>query len=260
MFRFDEKVVLITGGASGIGASAAIMFAQQGAKVALTDINMEKAQQVVTQIKKENGEATAFYCDVNSLESLEGVVKEIERVYGTVDVFVSNAGNNYGGTKEDFIEEISDEEFDGILRRNLYAPFIVARKIVPAMREKKSGKIILISSTAGRHYSRAEIGRIPYASAKAGQLGLTRQLAVELAKYDIQVNCVAPGQIASTPEQESLWMSNTQKQREDMLAKIPAGRRGTPDEVAAAILFMASSEASYITGQCINVNGGYFMS
>lgn len=260
MFRFDKKIVMITGGASGIGLAAARMFAKQGAKVAVTDIRMDRAEKAVSDIVEKGGIAKCFLCDVNSPLSIEKAIEDIEESFGSVDIFVSNAGNNYGGTKEDYIEDIKDEEFDGIVRRNLYAPFIAARKIVPKMREKESGKIILISSTAGRHYSRAEIGRIPYASAKAGQLGLTRQLAVELAKYNIQVNCVAPGQIESTPEQEKLWQSNTEEQKQAMLAKIPAGRRGKNEEVAAAILFMASEEASYITGQCLNVNGGYFMS
>ena len=153
----------------------------------------------------------------------------------------------------------TDEEFDGVVKRNLYGAFYLCRRVVPNMKEKKSGKIIIISSGAGRMTSRSEVGRIPYAPSKAAQLGLMRQLALELAPYNIQVNAVAPGLIASTDYIENNWKGNTEEQRQDTLKKIPAGRRGTNAEVAIGIVFLAAEEAGYITGHCLDINGGSIM-
>ena len=153
----------------------------------------------------------------------------------------------------------TDEEFDGVVKRNLYGAFYLCRGVVPNMKEKKSGKIIIISSGAGRMTSRSEVGRIPYAPSKAAQLGLMRQLALELAPYNIQVNAVAPGLIASTDYIENNWKGNTEEQRQDTLKKIPAGRRGTNAEVAIGIVFLAAEEAGYITGHCLDINGGSIM-
>jgi len=259
MFRFDEKVVLITGAAAGIGRATAELFAKQGAKVGVTDINFELVEQVVMGIREKGGTAEAIKCDVTDLESINKTVDKILELWGDIDIFVSNAGG-VGRVTENIVEKISDDDFEHVLRINLYAPFYFARRLVPIMREKRSGKIIMISSTAGRHNSRAEYGRIPYAAAKAGQLGLMRQLAKELGEYNIQINGLAPGQIASSEEQNHLWWTmNTDEQREAMLDKIPLRRRGEPEEVAAGILFLASQEASYVTGHCLDINGGYFM-
>lgn len=259
MFRFDGKVVLITGAAAGIGKAAAVMFAAQGAKVAVTDLDYEEAKKTVAEIRERGGIAVALACDVTKPEDINRTVDQIMVALGEIEIFVSNAGG-VGRVKENLVECMTDEDFEHVLHINLYASFYFARRLVPAMKKRKKGKLIFISSTAGRHNSRAEYGRLPYAAAKAGQLGFMRQLARELGEYNIQVNGLAPGQIASTELQNHLWYSvTTEEQRIAMLEKIPLRRRGEPEEVAAGILFLASDEASYVTGHCLDVNGGYFM-
>ena len=259
MFRFDGKVVLITGAASGIGYAAAELFAKQGAKVGMVDINFELCQESAKKICNDGGIAEAIRCDTSKAEDIVYAVDKVRKLWGDVNIFVSNAGG-VGWVKENDVSKMTDEEFEHVLMINLFAPFRFARLLVPAMCENKNGKIIMISSTAGRHNSRAEYGRLPYAAAKAGQLGFMRQLAKELGEYNVQVNGLAPGQIASTELQNKLWETmHTEADRQAMLDKIPLHRRGTPYEVAAGILFLASDEASYITGHCLDVNGGYFM-
>ena len=259
MFRFDGKVVLITGAAAGIGKAAAQLFAKQGAKVGVADIDYETAKKTADEICKDGGTAIAISCDVTKLEDIESTVNQITEAFGDVDVFVSNAGG-VGRVKENLVEQMSDDDFEHVLLINLYAPFRFARLLVPSMKERKSGSMVFISSTAGRHNSRAEYGRLPYAASKAGQLGFMRQLAKELGDYNIRVNGLAPGQIASTELQNTLWYTvTTQAQRDAMMEKIPLRRRGLPEEVAAGILFLASDEASYVNGHCLDINGGYFM-
>lgn len=259
MFRFDGKTVVITGAAAGIGEVAAQMFAENGAKVAVTDINLEAAEKAAEKIRGKGGCAQAFLCDVSSRESVDIMITLVEKMLGKVDILVDNAGGTHGAIHCENIEDYTDEEFDGVVKRNLYGAFYLCRRVVPNMKEKKSGKIIIISSGAGRMTSRSEVGRIPYAPSKAAQLGLMRQLALELAPYNIQVNAVAPGLIASTDYIENNWKGNTEEQRQDTLKKIPAGRRGTNAEVAIGIVFLAAEEAGYITGHCLDINGGSIM-
>lgn len=259
MFRFDDKVVVITGAAAGIGAAAAKMFSDQGAVVAVTDVNMELAEKTVNEIAAAGGKAKAYYCDVSSRESVDSMIDEVTADFGTVDVMVDNAGGTHGAVHSGNIEEYTDEEFDGVVKRNLYGAFYLCRKVIPMMKEKRAGKIVIVSSGAGRTTSRSEFGRIPYAPSKAAQLGLMRQLALECAPFNIQINGVAPGLIKSTQYIEDNWNTNTPEQKEATLKKIPAGRRGTSEEIAAGILFMASEEASYVTGHCLDINGGSLM-
>ncbi len=259
MFRFDGKKILITGAGAGIGAAAAKLFACQGADVAVTDINLEAAQETAEQITQQGGRAKAFYCDAGSQESVDQMLCLTASSWGTPDILINNAGGTHGAVHAGNIEDYTLEEFDGIVKRNLYGVFYLCRRLVPAMKKKMAGKIVIVSSGAGRTTSRSEVGRIPYAPAKAAQLGLMRQLALELAPWNIQVNAVAPGLIASTQYIESNWKKNSKETQEETLRKIPAGRRGRNEEVAAGILFLASEEASYITGHCLDINGGSIM-
>ena len=259
MFRFDGKTVIITGAAAGIGEAAARMFAGQGANVAVTDIDLEKARKTAGSIRENGGTAEGFYCDVSDRVSVDDMADQVVEKFGSVDVLVDNAGGTHGAVHAGAIEEYSDEEFDGVIRRNLYGAFYLCRKVIPIMKKKGGGKIVIVSSGAGRTTSRSEVGRIPYAPGKAAQLGLMRQLALEYSADNIQVNAVAPGLIKSTDYIEKNWLSNSEEQRQATLARIPAGRRGTSEEVGAAILFLCSQEASYITGHCLDVNGGIIM-
>lgn len=259
MFRFDGKVIVITGAGAGIGASAAVLFAKQGGIVAVTDIDRDAIEKTVACIRSAGGVAEGFYCDVSDRNSVDQMVDDVVNRLGTVDVLVDNAGGTHGTVHSGLVEEYTDEEFDGVVKRNLYGAFYLAREVIPIMKRKGSGKIVIVSSGAGRMHSRSEYGRIPYAASKAAQLGLMRQLALENAPFNIQVNAVAPGLTQSTEYIEKNWLSNSEEKRQATLKAIPAGRRARPEEIAAGILYMASSEADFVVGHCLDINGGRIM-
>ncbi len=259
MMDFEGKTVLITGGASGIGGAASELFAEQGADVVIADINGELAEAKATEIRAKGFSAMAIRCDVCSSEEAEQTVRKVLDRFGRIDVFVNNAGGTHGSTSSGNVEDYTPEEFDRVVKLNLYAPFYFCRCIVPVMKKQGGGSIVVVSSGAGRTTSRSEVGRIPYAASKAGQLGLVRQLALENAPYGIRVNSVAPGLIRSTDYIENNWLSNTEEQKQATLNKIPLRRRGESEEIADGILFLASDQASYITGHCLDINGGFIM-
>ena len=151
MFRFDGKVVVITGAAAGIGAAAAKMFSDQGAVVAVTDVNMELAEKTVNEIAAAGGKAKAYYCDVSSRESVDSMIDEVIADFGTVDVMVDNAGGTHGAVHSGNIEEYTDEEFDGVVKRNLYGAFYLCRKVIPMMKEKRAGKIVIVLRRGQNH-------------------------------------------------------------------------------------------------------------
>lgn len=260
MLRFDEKTVLITGAAAGIGRACARQFAGQGANVVLTDIQEKQVQEAAETIQRETGSRTlALVCDVSDPVQVKETVKKAVDVFGTIDVLVSNAGGTHGAVHCDKVEDYTDQEFDQVVRLNLYGMFFFCREVVPVMKKHQGGSIVIVSSGAGRTTSRSEVGRIPYSGSKAGQLGMMRQLALENAADNIRVNAVAPGLIASTDYINRNWEENSDEVKEQTLAKIPLHRRGTSEEVANGILFLASEEAGYITGHCLDINGGFIM-
>jgi 3-oxoacyl-[acyl-carrier protein] reductase len=259
MLDFTDKVVLITGGAAGIGGAAAGIFARQGASVIITDIDLSMAQARAEEIKAEGGKAEALKCNSSNCDEVECTVKSVLERYGRIDVFVNNAGGTHGAIHSGDIEDYTAEEFDKVVKLNLYGLFYFTRCIIPQMKKQGGGSIVIVSSGAGRTTSRSEVGRIPYAPSKAAQLGLMRQLALETAPENIRVNAVAPGLIKSTAYIENNWLSNTEEQKQATLNKIPMGRRGLSEEIANGIVFLASDEASYITGHCLDINGGIIM-
>lgn len=259
MLDFTNKVVLITGAAAGIGAASAEIFAKQGAKVVITDINEKMAQEKAEAICRAGGTAMALVCDVCDPAAVEKTVKTVMDAYGRIDVFVNNAGGTHGSHTAGTIGDYTLEEFDQVVKLNLYGLFYFCRQVVPVMQAQGGGSIVVVSSGAGRMTSRSEVGRIPYAPSKAAQLGLVRQLALEHAGDNIRVNSIAPGLIQSTDYIENNWLSCTEEQKQATLTKIPLHRRGTSEEIANGIVFLASDEASYITGHCLDINGGLFM-
>jgi 3-oxoacyl-[acyl-carrier protein] reductase len=238
MNESNERVVLVTGGNRGIGLATAKRFQAAGHKVAIT----------ARSGAADDAEGlTVVRCDVTSSESVDAAVAEIEESLGTIEVLVSNAGI----TKDGLVLRMSDDDFADVVDANLTGGFRVARRVVKGMMRARWGRMVFVSSVVGLG---GQAGQANYAASKAGLVGLARSLAKEFASRNITVNVVAPGPIAT-----DMLAALNDEQRATMLAMVPAGRLGAPDEVAAAIAFLASEDAGYITGTVLPVDGGLSM-
>ncbi|WP_437397712.1 SDR family NAD(P)-dependent oxidoreductase [Flagellimonas lutimaris] len=247
MKRLQDKVAIITGAASGMGAAEAKLFAQKGAKVLLTDIQEDKLKHVTREILDEGFTATYMVQDVTSKDGWAEVAKKALEKYGTIDILVNNAGIT--GPVGDFME-FTFEDFQKILAVNLHSQYLGTMAVAPIMKEKGKGSIVNISSvTAMIAFPNLNPA---YPSSKGGALMLTKQSAAELAKYNIRVNSIHPG-IIQTPMANYLITSPDAARDE---YGIPLGRFGKPEEVANAVLFLASDEASFVTGAELVVDGG----
>lgn len=247
MGRFDEKVAWVTGGASGIGAAAAARFAAEGAKVAVSDLNTEGSASVVDQIRSAGGEAEAIECDVTDLESCTSAVAAISERWGRLDAVFANAGVVAPGT----VEHSGEPDFGGIIEVNLNGVFRTAKAAIPIMKRTGPGSIVITSSVEGL-VGNAMLAA--YSTSKTAVIGLCRSLAAELGPAGIRVNCVMPGYIA-TPMTEPIAEMMPQFKK-DWIDKSPLGRVGTPEDVAGAVLFLCSDDASFVTGTGITVDGG----
>ena len=235
--RMDPRSVLITGGSRGIGAAVARAFAAQGDRVAVTYRNRPPAGDALPQ------GVLALPCDVTAPEQIATALKQIEEAHGPVEVLVANAGI----TQDGLLLRMSEEDFTTVLDTNLTGAFRVVKAVSGKMLRARSGRIVLISSAVAM---RGEAGQSNYAASKAGMIGLARSLAREFGPRSITVNVVAPG-LTETDMSAQL----TEKQREALIAEIPLGRMARPEEVAAAVRFLASAEAGYITGAILPVDG-----
>jgi len=245
--RFTDKIVIITGSSRGMGRACALAFAHEGAKVAAVDLSSQTLAQLKSDIEKEGGECLPIVCDVANLDEVRHAVQQVVDTYKTVDVLVNNAGVLRVTTP---LEEIPEAEWDLIVNVNLKGVFLFSRAVLPIMRSNCDGKIINISSSAGR--STSELGGAHYTASKAGVLGLTRHTAREYGAYGINVNSICPG-LVETP----MIREEASRQRLDgWLKQIPLGRFADPDEEADLVLFLASEQACYITGATIDFNGG----
>ena len=245
--RFADKTCLLTGGASGIGRAAALQFADEGAYVVIGDINDTGAQTVVAEIEAGGGSATALHADVSDPDDLRRLVAWATGQRPSLDVVFANAAILDPAP----IEELSDDRFARTLDANLLHPFVLAREAAPALRAS-GGSIVLMSSTGGL---RGIIGQAGYSATKAGVINLTRVLAAELGPH-VRANCVCPGWV-DTPFNDPIWELLGGKAREpELLARVPLGRQALPEEIARAVLFLASEDASYITGHPLVVDGG----
>lgn len=249
--RLEGKVAWITGAGNGIGRATAVVFANEGARVIITDVDEEAAQTTYDQIKAVGGDAQVIIGNVSSTEDVkhmaEGAVEEFSRL----DILVNNAGINRDGLvvrkKDDELKLMGAKKWDPVIDVNLKGTFLCAQAAAVQMMEQKYGRIVNTSSIGAL----GNIGQANYAASKAGVIGLTKTLALEWARFNINVNCVAPG---GTKTQMTAGIP--EKILEGLLGRIPLRRLAEPEEIAAAHLFLVSDEAAYITGQVLFVDGG----
>jgi 3-oxoacyl-[acyl-carrier protein] reductase len=245
MFDLTGKTALVTGASGGIGGAIAKSLHGQGAKVILSGTRAEALEAVRAELGANAFIATANLSDIASVEALTKSAEEAAG--GSIDILVNNAGI----TKDNLFMRMKDEEWDQVIAVNLTAAFRLSRAVLRGMMKKRWGRIIQITSVVG---ATGNPGQGNYAAAKAGLVGMTKSLAAEVASRNITVNAVAPGFI-----QTAMTDVLTDQQKEMIAARIPAGRMGLPDEIAAAVTYLASQEAAYVTGETIHINGGMAM-
>ena len=250
MSRFADRVAIVTGAAQGIGRATALRLASDGARVAVVDVDAERAAPVVQQIEAAGGQAAAFGCDVSERAQVDATVEAVVSRFGRVDILVNNAGI----TRDNLLFKMSDDEWDAVLDVNLKSVFLFTRAVQRHMVEARYGRIVSLSSRSAL----GNRGQANYAAAKAGIQGLTATLAIELGPFNITVNAVAPGYVA-TPMTDATArrVGSTPEERQRVAAEsTPLRRVAQPEEIAAVIAFFASDDAAYVSGQTLYVNGG----
>ncbi len=247
MLSLEGKIALVTGASQGIGKACAIALARAGASVAVAARNEVKLQEVVNEIAGQGGTAKAFVLDVASEESIKTTAKAVLEHFGSVHILVNNAGI----TRDTLLLRMKRADWDDVLTTNLTGVFLLTQSLISSMMKARWGRIINISSIVGET---GQAGQANYAASKAGLIGFTKAVARELASRNITSNAVAPGYIAT-----AMTAVLGDKYHAAMLGQIPLGREGKEEEVAHAVRFLASDEASYITGHVLDVNGGMYM-
>jgi 3-oxoacyl-[acyl-carrier protein] reductase len=244
MFELTGRTALVTGATGTIGATIARSLHDQGATVAISGTRREVLDRLATELGER---VHALPCNLADAAETEALVPRVEEAMGQLDILVANAGI----TRDNLLVQLRDEDWEQVIAVNLSATFRLARAALRGMMRRRFGRVIAITSIVG---TTGNPGQANYVAAKAGIAGMIKAMAQEYAKRGVTANCVAPGFIV-TPMTDKL----NDKQRETIVAKIPASRAGTPAEVAAAVVFLASNEAGYVTGQTLHVNGGMAM-
>jgi 3-oxoacyl-[acyl-carrier protein] reductase len=251
--NLKDRVALVTGASRGIGAATAEVLARRGARVAVSARTTSDLDQVAAKIRGGGGQALVVPCDVLDGGQVEAAVRRVVDEWGRLDILVNNAGM---GTPTVPVETILPEDWDHTVALNLKSAFLAIRAAVPVMKRQQYGRIVNVSSFAGRNFSL--ISGPQYSAAKAGIIGLTKHMAVELGPFGIGVNSVAPS-IVLTARVKGKWEARTAEEQQRILAGIPLRRLAQPEEVATVIAFLASDDASYVNGVCLDINGGSYM-
>lgn len=238
-----NRVVVITGAGQGIGAAITRRFAAQGARLALVDVNEEQLQQLASSLMETGCEVLSIIADVSNKEQVQQFVEQVVGKFGTIDVLVNNAGI----IRDNLIKNISEQDWDLVLDVNLKGAFLCCQAVFPTLKAQRSGKIVNIVSRAWL----GSIGQANYTASKGGLVSLTRSLALEFARFQINVNAVAPGLI-DTPMTQGMPAEG----RERLIRMQPTGKMGKVEDIAAAVTFLASGDAEFITGQVLHVDGG----
>lgn len=251
MFELTNRVAIVTGSGSakGIGRTIALTLARQGAKVVVADINLDGVQETVNAIKEAGGEAFGVELNVTSWESVHAMVEQVVRSLGRIDILVNNAGISQKVT----VEDMTLEDITRIFNVNMFGLFLCTQAVLETMKKQKYGRIVNLSSVSAKRGG-GVFGGAHYSASKAAVLGFSKNLAREVAQDGITVNSVAPGLVNT-----DIWKSLDRDTADSVIASIPMGRPGETEEIASAIAFLASAEASYITGEEIDINGGSHM-
>src|SRR5713101_2625691 len=245
--RFEGRVALVTGASQGIGHACALALAREGASVAVAARNRQKLDELVAQITASGGKTAAFVMDVGDEERVKTVFKAVIAQFGKIDILVNNAGI----TRDQLVMRMKRSDWDSVLNTNLTSAYLCIQQVIGSMLKQRWGRIINVTSVFGQI---GQAGQANYAASKAGLIGLTLAMAREVASRNITCNAVAPGFIET-----SMTAALSEEFKQNAVKMIPLGKVGTPEDVASAVSFLASDEASYITGHVLNVNGGMLM-
>ena len=245
--RLENKVAIVTGGARGIGRAISLRLASEGARIAIIDIMLDVAEATAKEFADRGFEAKAYAANVAKPEDADATVKKVIADFGKVDILVNNAGI----TKDNLIMRMTEAEWDAVIAVNLKGTFNFTKAAVVPMARQRSGKIVNIASVVGRM---GNAGQANYSASKAGVIALTKSTAKEFGSRNIQVNAVAPGFIET-----EMTAKLPQSVRDTFMMVIPAKRPGKPEDVANVVFFLCSSDADYVTGQVINIDGGMLM-
>jgi 3-oxoacyl-[acyl-carrier protein] reductase len=245
--KLEGRVALVTGASQGIGHACALALAQQGAIIAVAARNRQKLDELVSEITAAGGKASAFVMDVADEEQIKFGIKSALTQFGKIDILVNNAGI----TRDQLVMRMKRADWDAVLNTNLTSAYLCIQQVIGSMLKQRWGRIINVTSVFGQM---GQAGQANYAASKAGLIGLTMAMAREVASRNITCNAVAPGFIET-----SMTAALSEEFKQNAVKTIPLGRVGTTADVASAVCFLASEEASYITGHVLNVNGGLLM-